>query len=240
MIYVLEDDKNIRKLLSFALTKEGYEVEGFEEAGSMYRALNERVPRLLLLDVMLPGDDGFTVLQKLRSSSATEKLPIIMLTAKNSEIDKLQGLDGGADDYVTKPFGIAELTARIRAVLRRSEDNKASDVYSYGFEQASLASSKRFRRNLHGTLCVDDSKHLVTVEGREVSLSQKEYALLLMLLKAEGRACSREELLRQVWGENYGESRTLDVHIRKLRKKLAPLDEMIVTVKGMGYRLSEE
>ena len=222
MIYVLEDDKNIRKLLSFALKKEGFDVEGFEEAGSMYEALEEEIPRLLLLDVMLPGDDGFTVLEKLRNNNITKKLPIIMLTAKNSEIDKLQGLDGGADDYVTKPFGIAELMARIRALLRRSETGKAGNVYHYK------------------SLTVDDGKHLVTVAGRVVSLSQKEYDLLLMLIKADGRACSREELLSGVWGENYGESRTLDVHIRKLRKKLFPVEGMIVTVKGMGYRLSEE
>lgn len=222
MIYVLEDDKNIRKLLSFALKKEGFDVEGFEEAGPMYEALEEKIPRLLLLDVMLPGDDGFTVLEKLRNNSMTKKLPIIMLTAKNSEIDKLQGLDGGADDYVTKPFGIAELMARIRALLRRSEDGKERNVYHYK------------------SLTVDDSKHLVTAAGRTVSLSQKEYDLLLMLLKADGRVCSREELLSGVWGENYGESRTLDVHIRKLRKKLYPVEGMIMTVKGMGYRVSEE
>ena len=222
MIYVLEDDKNIRKLLSFALKKEGFDVEGFEEAVSMYEALKKKMPRLLLLDVMLPGDDGFTVLEKLRNNVSTKKLPIIMLTAKNSEIDKLQGLDGGADDYVTKPFGIAELMARIRAVLRRSEDGRAGNVYHYN------------------SLSVDDGKHQVTVDGRTVSLSQKEYGLLLMLIKADGKACSREELLSGIWGKNYGESRTLDVHIRNLRKKLVPADRMIVTVKGMGYRLSEE
>ena len=220
MIYVLEDDKNIRKLLSFALKKEGFKVEEFGEAESLYEALDKAIPGLLLLDVMLPGDDGFTVLEKIRSKKTTKRLPIIMLTAKNSEIDKLQGLDGGADDYVTKPFGIAELIARIKAVLRRSEGT--GNVFS--------------RREL----IVDNRKHLVTVEGRTVSLSQKEYDLLLMLLRAEGKVCSREELLNGVWGANYGESRTLDVHIRKLRKKLFPAGDLIITVKGIGYRLTED
>lgn len=221
MIYILEDDKNIRKLLRFALNGEGFDTVDFSEADSLYIALDQEIPRMLLLDIMLPGDDGFTVLRKIRSNAATANLPVIMLTAKNSELDKLQGLDGGADDYVTKPFGIAELIARIRAVLRRSEGTRPKKKYKYL------------------SLVLNDEKHQVTLDGDIVPLSNKEYGLLLMLLKAEGKVCTREELLASVWGENYGESRTLDVHIRKLRKKLLPISDHIETVKGLGYRLSE-
>lgn len=171
MIYVLEDDKNIRKLLRFALSGEGFETREFSEADSFYIALYQEIPRLLLLDVMLPGDDGFTVLKKISNNSATENMPVIMLTAKNSEIDKLQGLDGGADDYVTKPFGIAELMARIRAVLRRSEGTKTKRQYKYL------------------SMVLDDEKHQVKLDGEIVPLSKKEYGLLLMLLKAEGKVC---------------------------------------------------
>jgi two-component system alkaline phosphatase synthesis response regulator PhoP len=221
MIYVLEDDKNIRKLLRFALSEEGFKTREFSEADSLYTALEQEIPRMLLLDVMLPGDDGFTVLKKIRSNSATENMPVIMITAKNSEIDKIQGLDGGADDYVTKPFGIAELMARIRTVLRRIEGTRTKRQYKYL------------------SMVLDDEKHQVKLDGEIVSLSKKEYGLILMLLKAEGKVCTREELLKEIWGENYGESRTLDVHIRKLRKKLISISDRIETVKGLGYRLSE-
>ena len=217
MIYVVEDDANIRKMLMFAIARAGFEVKEFPDATALYSSLEEEMPQLLILDIMLPGEDGFTVLEKLRSNSATKKLPVIILTAKNSEIDKLHGLDGGADDYVTKPFGIAELMARIRAVIRRYEV-QTDTVYEVA--------------NLKG-------KHIVTVDGNEIVLSKKEYDLLVLLLKAKGNVCSREELLSAVWGENYGESRTLDVHIRKLRHKLDN-EDLIETVKGFGYRIREK
>ncbi|MBO6284469.1 MAG: response regulator transcription factor [Pseudobutyrivibrio sp.] len=220
MIYIVEDDANIRKMLMFAIARAGFEVKEFPDASQLYSSLEEEMPQLLILDIMLPGEDGFTVLEKLRSNLATKKLPVIILTAKNSEIDKLHGLDGGADDYVTKPFGIAELMARIRAVIRRYEV-QTDTVY----EVANLK--------------VDEGKHIVTVDGNEIVLSKKEYDLLVLLLKAKGNVCSREELLSAVWGENYGESRTLDVHIRKLRHKLDN-EDLIETVKGFGYRIREK
>lgn len=220
MIYIVEDDANIRKMLMFAIARAGFEVKEFPDASQLYSSLEEEMPQLLILDIMLPGEDGFTVLEKLRSNLATKKLPVIILTAKNSEIDKLHGLDGGADDYVTKPFGIAELMARIRAVIRRYEV-QTDTVY----EVANLK--------------VDEGKHIVTVDGNEIVLSKKEYDLLVLLLRAKGNVCSREELLSAVWGENYGESRTLDVHIRKLRHKLDN-EELIETVKGFGYRIREK
>ncbi len=222
MIYVLEDDKNIRKMLSYALAREGFVVEGFERADAMYEAMEKRMPRLVLLDIMLPGEDGFCVLEKLKAGHGTRQIPVIVLTAKNSEIDKLRGLDGGADDYVTKPFGIAELVARIRAVLRRCDMMPEQRTYQL---QA---------------LQIDDERHVVTVDGERVPLSKKEYDLLLMLAKAEGNVCTREALLGGVWGENYGESRTLDVHIRRIRKKLSSMGALIETVKGVGYRMAED
>lgn len=217
MIYIVEDDANIRKMLVFAIAREGYEIKEFPDASTLYDSLEKEMAQLLILDIMLPGEDGFTVLEKLRGNPSTKRLPVIILTAKNSEIDKLRGLDGGADDYVTKPFGIAELMARIRAVIRRSEV-QTDNIY----ETANLK--------------VDCGKHIVTVDGNEVILSKKEYDLLVLLLKAKGNVCTREELLNAVWGENYGESRTLDVHIRKLRHKLDN-EDLIETVKGFGYRI---
>ena len=180
MIFVLEDDANIRKMLKFALSREGFEVKEFSEAKAMYEGLKINKPKLLLLDIMLPGDDEFSVLEKLRKEPATEKLPVIMLTAKDSEIDKLQGLDGGADDYVTKPFGIAELIARIRAVLRRSKDEGGQSIYKAA------------------SLVVDDDKHIVMVGNDEIKLSKKEYDILLLLLKSKGKVCTREEILNIV------------------------------------------
>ena len=217
MIYIVEDDANIRKMLVFAIAREGYEIKEFPDASTLYDSLEKEMAQLLILDIMLPGEDGFTVLEKLRGNPSTKRLPVIILTAKNSEIDKLRGLDGGADDYVTKPFGIAELMARIRAVIRRSEV-QTDNIY----ETANLK--------------VDCGKHIVTVDGNEVILSKKEYDLLVLLLKAKGNVCTREELLNAVWGENYGKSRTLDVHIRKLRHKLDN-EDLIETVKGFGYRI---
>ncbi len=222
MIFVLEDDKNIRKLLSYALEMEGFSVAEFEEAGAMYEALQKKKPRLLLLGIMLPGEDGFTVLKKIKNDPTTEDMPVIVMTAKDSEADKLWGLDGGADDYVTKPFGIAELMARIRAVLRRCEGKGRRRTYEVD------------------KLFVDTDKHIVLVDEMVIALSKKEYDLLLMLLQAQQRVCTREELLSGVWGANYGESRTLDVHIRRLRKKLAAMGAHIETVKGVGYQFVED
>lgn len=223
MIYLLEDDDNIRKLAGYALSKEGFEAEGFSAPREFWEALDEqpdtKMPELILLDIMLPGEDGLSVLKKLKKHAATKQIPVIMLTAKSSEYDKVSGLDMGADDYIAKPFGIMELIARIRAVLRRAGKTSVKKPYEIG------------------ELYVDPQKHTVFVSGKEVSLSYKEYLLLITLLEAEGCVVQRDALLSSVWGEYYTESRTLDVHIRKLRVKLAEAGHLIQTVKNVGYKL---
>lgn len=220
LIYLVEDDDNIRKLVCYALSKEGYDIGGFAVPSEFWTAYEKTVPDLVMLDIMLPEEDGLSILKKIRSSG--KDVPIIMLTAKDSEFDKVTGLDMGADDYISKPFGMTELVSRVRAVLRRSART------SYG--------EKEYRI---GELHVDPRRHIVHVSGKEVSLSYKEFCLLLALLEAEGGAVKREELLYKVWGEYYGESRTLDVHIRKLRVKLGSAGDLIQTVKNIGYKIEE-
>ena len=177
------------------------------------------MPELVLLDIMLPEEDGLSILNKLKSHAETKLIPVIMLTAKGSEFDKVTGLDMGADDYVTKPFGTMELISRVRAVLRRFEKTQNNKIYEIG------------------KLYVDPAKHIITVSGETVSLSYKEYLLLMVLLEAQGNVVEREKLLTSVWGEYYTESRTLDVHIRKLRIKLKDAGKLIQTIKGIGYKL---
>lgn len=218
MIYLVEDDDNIRKLVCYALCKEGYEVKSFSEPKTFQDEIIKETPRLVLLDIMLPGEDGFSILQKLQNSENTKNIPVIMLTAKGSEFDKVTGLDMGADDYITKPFGMTEFISRIRAVLRRYDKTKANNEYKIG------------------DLYVNPQKHIIKVKGEEINLSFKEYGLLMNLLKAGGNVVTREELLSNVWGEFYEESRTLDVHIRKLRVKLKSAGELIKTIKNIGYR----
>ncbi len=220
MIYFVEDDSNIRKLVRYALTKEGFEVEGFEHPNNFWVALAAKTPSLILLDIMLPDEDGLSILGKLRSSEAHKNIPVIMLTARDSEYDKVTGLDAGADDYVAKPFGMTELLSRIRAVLRRYEKT-----------------TPKTREYKIDNLYVNPEKHIVTVDGSEVNLSFKEYSLLLMLLEADGKVVPRDTLLTQVWGDFYEESRTLDVHIRKLRVKLGEAGRLIHTVKNVGYKI---
>lgn len=219
-IYLVEDDDNIRKLVCYALSKEGYGISGFPAPPEFWTEYEKSVPDLVMLDIMLPGEDGLSILKKIRS--ADKDVPIIMLTAKSSEFDKVTGLDMGADDYIAKPFGMTELVSRVRAVLRRS-GRKKDDAKEYRI----------------GGLCVDPRRHTVQVSGEEVVLSYKEFSLLLALLEAEGGAVRREELLYKVWGEYYGESRTLDVHIRKLRVKLGSAGDLIQTVKNIGYKIEE-
>lgn len=219
MIYLVEDDDNIRKLVCYALEKEGYEVQGFAAPGEFWRGTEEKTPSLVLLDIMLPEEDGLSVLAKMQENVHLKNVPVIMLTAKASEFDKVTGLDMGADDYITKPFGMTELVSRVRAVLRRYEKTAAHKSYSIG------------------DLYVNPEKHIIKVCGEEVKLSFKEYSLLLTLLEAEGNVVTRETLLTRVWGEFYEESRTLDVHIRKLRVKLQSAGELIKTIKNIGYRL---
>lgn len=219
MIYFVEDDDNIRKLVSYALTKEGYAVLDFARPSLFWAAIEKELPELLLLDIMLPEEDGLSILTKLRDDPKTKRLPIMMLTAKGSEYDKVTGLDLGADDYIAKPFGMVELTARVRALLRRCETDRECSGYTVD------------------TLNVDTQKHTVTIDGAEVYLSFKEYTLLITLLSAKGAVVSRETLLNTVWGEYYEESRTLDVHIRKLRIKLGKYGSLIQTVKNVGYKM---
>lgn len=219
MIYLVEDDDNIRKLVSYALSKEGFRVQGYAAPKEFWEGLECELPKLILLDIMLPEEDGLTILRKLKHDAKTEPIPVIMLTAKGSEFDKVTGLDMGADDYIAKPFGTMELISRVRAVLRRFERTQAKKIYKIG------------------TLYVEPAKHIISVAGRAVSLSYKEYLLLLTLLEAEGNVVERDSLLTSVWGEYYTESRTLDVHIRKLRVKLKDAGKMIQTVKNIGYKL---
>ncbi|MEE1054197.1 MAG: response regulator transcription factor [Acutalibacteraceae bacterium] len=220
MIYFVEDDANIRKLVCYALSKEGFEILGFEKPSDFWQAVNQNLPNLILLDIMLPEEDGLSILNKLQSNEKQKEIPVIMLTAKDSEFDKVTGLDAGADDYIAKPFGMTELISRIRAVLRRYEKTAPK--------------TKEYRI---GDLYVNPEKHIIEVSGKAVNLSFKEYSLLLALLEADGNVVSRNNLLTSVWGEFYDESRTLDVHIRKLRMKLGAAGDLISTVKNIGYKI---
>ena len=224
MIYMLEDEEGIRNFVIYALKSSGFEAEGFETPSALREAMERELPELLLLDRMLPEEDGLTVLKKLRSVPGTRKLPVIMLTAKGTELDKVEGLDSGADDYIAKPFGTLELISRIKALLRRTADVPA------GTERLEL-----------GSICVYPSKHEVYADGEKVMLTLKEYDLLLMLMRHKGEVFSRESLLREIWGYDFaGESRTVDVHIRTLRQKLGSCGDVIETIRGVGYKAGDE
>lgn len=220
MIYLLEDDDSIRKLVVYALESQGYEAVGFELPAAFWAAVTKRVPDLVLLDVMLPEEDGLTVLRKLRSNAATKRVPVIMVTAQNAEIDRVRGLDAGADDFVSKPFGMMELVARVRAVLRRTETDAAVKEYRIG------------------SLYLCPQRHQVQVAGRDIMLTYKEYALLQLLAENSGSVLTRDVLMDRVWGmETDRENRTLDVHIRTLRAKLGEAGGCIETVRGIGYKI---
>lgn len=221
MIFLVEDDDNIRKLVCYALEREGYEVKGFSESTLFWQEMKRDVPELILLDIMLPGEDGLSILKRLQENYAYKDIPIIMVTAKNSEYDKVTGLDMGADDYIAKPFGMTELVSRVRAVLRRYEKTNTHTEYQID------------------DLYVNPEKHIIRVRGEEIKLSFKEYKLLVTLLEAKGRVVTRAALLNTVWGEFYDESRTLDVHIRKLRVKLGAAGDLIKTIKNIGYKLGD-
>ena len=219
MIYLLEDDDAIRKLVAYALEGQGFRVEGFALPSAFHRAMERELPELVLLDIMLPEEDGLHILKSLRAAAATRTLPVILLTAKNAEYDRIIGLDGGADDFITKPFSMLELAARIRAVLRRSES----------------AAPREFAL---GALYVCPARHIVRVDGADVTLTNKEFELLCLLLENQGLVLSRASLMDHVWGmELERENRTLDVHIRTLRAKLGPAGSLIETVRGVGYRM---
>lgn len=220
-IYLLEDDDSIRKLVIYALGSQGYEAKGFERPSDFWKAMEGQQPALVLLDIMLPEEDGLSVLQKLRASAATRKLPIIMLTAKNTEYDRVVGLDSGADDFISKPFGMMELVARVRAVLRRTGEKQESEDYQLG------------------DLFVSPRRHIVRVAGQEVLLTNKEFELLCLLLEHQGMAMTRDAIMDGVWGQEFSrENRTLDVHVRTLRTKLGRAGSYIETVRGVGYKIS--
>lgn len=223
MIYILEDDGSIRNFVEYALNGQGMETRGFERPSDFWRELDRCVPSLLLLDIMLPEEDGLEILKKLRARRDTRRLPVIMLTARGTEYDKVRGLDIGADDYVAKPFGIMELISRIRALLRRAEPEEAEGDYSLGGLRVSAAT------------------HTVTANGESVALTYKEFELLSLLLSKPGTVFTRDRILASVWGVDFdGESRTVDVHIRTLRAKLGPCGDLIKTVRGIGYKAEDK
>lgn len=223
MIYCVEDDAGIRELVVYTLQNTGMEARGFSDGAALTAALRGAKPDLILLDIMLPGEDGISILRRLRSLPDTAAIPVILLTAKNTEYDKVIGLDSGADDYIAKPFGMMELVARIRAVLRRSQDKLLS------------ADSHPLTA---GAISIDERAHTVCVSGHDVQLTLKEYQLLVLLMKNQGAVLTRDVLLENIWG--YGsesETRTVDVHIRTLRQKLGDSGALIETVRGVGYRM---
>lgn len=223
MIYLLEDDTSIQKFVIYALNNSGFQVKGFETPSEFWAALKEEKPELLLLDVMLPEEDGISILGKLREKDDTKHLPIIMLTAKSTEYDRIIGLDMGADDYVAKPFSVMELISRIKAVLRRaSADSVKSSSSEY----------------VVGDVCLCTTKHTVKVKGEEIKLTYKEFELLSLLMKHREKVFDRDELLVKIWGYDFdGENRTVDVHIRTLRSKLKDGGNIIETVRGVGYKV---
>ncbi len=220
LIYIVEDDNNISEIESFALKNSGFHVEEFPDAKAFFERLSVKLPNLVLLDVMLPDEDGLSVVAKLRKRSDTRKLPVIMVTAKTTEIDKVKGLDLGADDYLAKPFGVMELISRVKALLRRSDGMSEEKILSVG------------------EISLDVERHMVKVAGESCELTYKEYELLKLLLANAGIVTSREVILDRVWGTDFeGESRTLDMHIKTLRQKLKESGQRIKTVRNVGYIL---
>ena len=220
MIYLIEDDASIRELVIYALNNSGFEAQGFDAPSAFWRAMAQQVPSMILLDIMLPEEDGLQILKKLRQNPATRRTPVIMLTARGSEYDKVIGLEAGADDYIPKPFGMMELIARVKALQRRTGAVPAPESYRAG------------------CLTVYPERRLAEVNGHPVALTLKEFELLVMLLKNRGMVLTRDQLLNQIWGYSFdGENRTVDVHIRTLRQKLGAAGDLIETVRGVGYRI---
>ena len=222
MIYFVEDDNSIRKLVLYSLTSAGLEAEGFARPSEFWAAMDRRTPQVVLLDIMLPEEDGISILKKLRTDSRTRCTQVILLTAKSSEYDKVVGLDAGADDYVSKPFGMMELRARVRSALRRAGDGAGREAPVY----------------VLGGLTVDPGRHLVQVDGQPVALTLKEFQLLCLLLEHRDTVFTRDQLLNAVWGYDFdGASRTVDVHVRTLRQKLGDAGGYIQTIRGIGYKI---
>ncbi len=222
MIYIIEDDTDIREMESYALANSGFEAAGFSGSAGFFKAVHERLPDLVLLDIMLPDEDGLSILRRLRADDRTKQVPVIMVTAKTTEIDKVKALDMGADDYITKPFGIMELVSRVKALLRRAAPHGEGEVLSYG------------------AITMDNKKRAVTVAGTSCELTYKEYELLKLLLKNVGIVLTREKMMDKVWGFDYqGETRTVDMHIKTLRQKLGDAGSAIKTVRHVGYKLGD-
>ena len=225
MIYCVEDDAAIRDIEVYALRSTGFEAEGLETGEELFAAMKRQLPELIILDVMLPGEDGLEILRRIRSSALTRGIPVIMATARGEEYDKITGLDSGADDYLVKPFGMMEMVSRVRAVLRR-----AGGGAEHKSEHLTL-----------GILTLDSESHTVTVNGQNVALTLKEFELLKTMMAKPGVVFTRDRLLSEVWGTDYdGETRTVDVHIRTLRQKLGEAGALIGTVRGVGYRMEAQ
>ncbi len=223
MIYLVEDDANIRELVVYTLASTGFEAQGFDRPSAFYKAMKSERPALILLDIMLPEEDGLSILGKLKASALYKDIPVIMLTAKDTEMDKVKGFEYGADDYIAKPFGMMELVARVKARLRSRGGSGALSEYNVG------------------KLYVCPEKHIVKVDGASVSLTLKEFEMLCMLLKNRNVVLTRDQILNEIWGYSFdGESRTVDVHIRTLRQKLGIAGECVETVRGIGYKISGE
>ena len=223
MIYYVEDEKNIRELVEYALLANGFEIRCFADGVSFWQGLREeKNPELILLDIMLPGENGMEILHRLKENAATKHIPVIMVTAKGSEYDKVLGLDSGADDYIAKPFGMMELVSRIKAVLRRPQKEEVDTDLSYQ------------------DIRICNASHKVFVRDKEVELTKKEYDLLSYLIRNQGVVLTRDQLLNSIWGYDFdGETRTVDVHVRSLRQKLGNAGDCVTTVRGIGYRIGE-
>ena len=219
MIYCVEDESGIRNMMVYTLESAGLKAKGLEDGAALYAALKEEIPSLIILDIMLPDEDGISILKKLRVQSSTQRVPVIMATAKGSEYDKVIGLDSGADDYLVKPFGMMEMVSRVRAVLRRARPERSRSALSLG------------------GVTIDPESRRVTANGQEVALTLKEFELLYTLMSSPGVVFTRDRLLSEIWGTDYdGETRTVDVHVRTLRQKLGEAGSVICTVRGVGYR----
>jgi two-component system alkaline phosphatase synthesis response regulator PhoP len=226
MIYCVEDDKNIRDLVVYALQTGGFQAIGFMDATEFNKGLKSRKPSLILLDIMLPGEDGMSILKRLKSNKETKDIPVILLTAKGAEYDKVNGLNEGADDYITKPFGVMELLARVKAVLRRVEPKMEPNI---GTKELNA-----------GGIVLNVDKRKVTAYDKEITLTYKEFELLHYLIENQGIVLTREQLLKTIWGYDFeGETRTVDVHVGNLRQKLGICGNLIETVRGIGYRIGE-
>ena len=220
MIYCVEDERNIRELLIYTLETTGFKARGVGNGNELMKALKEEIPELILLDIMLPGDDGYTILEQLKSMPSVKDVPVIMVTAKEAEFDKVKGLEGGADDYITKPFGMMEFVARVKAVLRRSaRQNEDKELH-------------------YDELYLNVGRHEVRYREEKVDLTRKEFELLEYLLENKGLVMTRNQILCHVWGYDFdGETRTVDVHVRTLRQKLGEAGNLIEAVRGVGYRI---